>query len=176
MSNPPTNTSIHPGFSSANAAATPWDAARRKLEATNVYWIATTRPDGQPHLAPLLAIVHDDRVFFATGAHERKARNIATNQRATIVSGDSTDHGLDIVIEGTVHRVTDEPTLVHLAELWEAKYGPGWRFIVANGAFYHAEASIREDDPGAALVFEITPNQAFGFGKGDPYSQTRWRW
>jgi hypothetical protein len=30
-------------------------------------------------------------------------------------------------------------------------------------------------DAGTALVFEIVATSAFGFHKGEPFSQTRWR-
>ena len=48
-----------------------------------------------------------------------------------------------------------------------AKYGEDWRFTVRDGTFHH--------DQGYALVFRIEPEKAFGFGKGEQFSQTRWR-
>ena len=47
------------------------------------------------------------------------------------------------------------------------KYGEEWRFEVRDGAFDH--------EHGRALVFEVAPRTAFGFGKGETFSQTRWR-
>jgi hypothetical protein len=60
-----------------------------------------------------------------------------------------------------------EDDLPHrLADGLVAKYGEVWRFTVQDGAFLSAG--------GRALVFEIAPVTAYGFGKG-PYSHTRWR-
>ena len=47
------------------------------------------------------------------------------------------------------------------------KYGEDWRFQVADGEFRH--------DAGGALVFAVAPSVVFGFAKGDPFGQTRWR-
>jgi hypothetical protein len=38
-----------------------------------------------------------------------------------------------------------------------------------DGAFHHQQGE------GRALVFEVAPVTAFGFGKGNEFSQTRWR-
>jgi len=40
---------------------------------------------------------------------------------------------------------------------------------------YQDTGSLRETDTGAAWVFEVSPTKVFGFGKGEPFSQTRWR-
>jgi hypothetical protein len=52
-------------------------------------------------------------------------------------------------------------------------YGQDWRFEVVDGAFVHANDSLRGDDPGSAHVFAVVPGSVFAFGKGEPYSQTR---
>ena len=76
--------------------------------------------------------------------------------------------GLDLVVEGEAVNVADDARLERLAGLYEEKYGAAWRFQVRDGAFVHSG--------GSALVFEVAPITAFGFGKGsDTFSQTRWR-
>jgi hypothetical protein len=50
-------------------------------------------------------------------------------------------------------------------------YGQDWRFEVVDGAFVHANDSLRGDDPGSAHVFAVVPRSAFG--KGEPHSETR---
>jgi hypothetical protein len=166
---------LDPRFSSDDAEPTPWTEGRRHRERAEVYWLATVRPDGRPHVAPLLAVWLDGALYFSTGPGERKAKNLASNPRCVITTGCNTQEGLDLVVEGDAVRVIDDAKLRRVAELYEAKYGSAWRFEVRDGAFYHGSVSLRETDPGAALVFEIAPMTAFGFGKGDSYSQTRWR-
>ena len=77
--------------------------------------------------------------------------------------------GLDIVVEGEAVRETDEAMLRRLADAWVAKYGEDWRFEVSDGAFAHT------DGVGHAHVFRVQAATVFGFGKGQPFSQTRWR-
>jgi Pyridoxamine 5'-phosphate oxidase len=48
---------------------TPWARARGLLEAaTATYWSTTVRPDGTPHVRPVLAVWVDDGLFFAPPA------------------------------------------------------------------------------------------------------------
>ena len=75
------NETIDARYSSEDAAATPWNEARRQLEEAGVYWISTVRPDGRPHVTTLLAVLVDDALYFCTGAEERRRR---TSRRTRI--------------------------------------------------------------------------------------------
>lgn len=163
-------------FSSPGAEPQPWDAGRRTLSRAEVYWLATVRADGRPHITPLLAIWMDERLHFCTGPGEQKAKNLEANDQCAILTGANVTDGLDVVVEGRATRVTDDETLRRLAADYEAKYGSDWRFAVQDGAFRHGPESLRGEDPGTAIVFTVVSQSAFGFGKGAMYSQTRWRW
>lgn len=154
-------------FSSDDAVPTPWAEAQARLENAAVYWLSTVRPDGRPHVTPLIAVWLDDALHFCTGPGERKAKNLEHNARITITTGcNALDEGLDLVVEGDAVAVRDEGTLQRLADRYAEKY-EGWHFTVRDGAF--------EGDGGRALVFQIAPKTVFAFGKGDQFSQTRWR-
>src|SRR5215218_221922 len=128
-------TELDARFSSESATPTGWSQAREGLEGAEIYWLSTVRPDGRPHVTPLIAVWHDGALYFCTGADERKAKNIAQNAHCTITTGcNSLDKGLDIVIEGDAARVSDEPTLRRVAGAYEAKYGSTWHFDVRDGA------------------------------------------
>lgn len=162
-------TTLQTAFSSADATPTPWAAARERLERAEVYWLTTVRPDGRPHVTPLIAVWLDGTPYFCTGATERKAQNLAHNAQCALTTGcNSLNEGLDLVIEGDAARVTDEATLRRVADAYESKYGSPWSFAVRDGALHGGEGNI-------ALVFAVIPTTAFGFGKGEPFSQTRWR-
>ncbi|BCJ74437.1 pyridoxamine 5'-phosphate oxidase [Catellatospora sp. IY07-71] len=155
-------------YSSEDAISTPWEQAREQLARAQVYWLSTVRPDGRPHVTPVIAVWADGAVHVCTGPGERKAHNLAENPHCVLTTGSSTlAEGLDLVVEGDAVRVTDEPSLQRLAGIWLAKYGQEWRFTVSDGAFHHAG--------GTALVFRIEPAKAFGFGKGLHFSQTTYR-
>ena len=155
-------------FSSPDATPTPWEEAREPLAKAEVYWLSTVRPDGRPHVTPLIAVWLDGALHFCTGETERKNKNLARNPRVVLTTGcNSLSEGLDLVIEGNAVRVSDETKLQRLAESYVSKYGEDWRFTVRDGVFHHSE--------GTALVYEVRPKTAFGFAKGEPGGQTRWR-
>src|SRR4051812_24993810 len=70
-------TTFDPEYSSPSASAIAWSTGQRALGAVQIYWLATVRPDGRPHLTPLIAVWLDGRLYFSTGDEERKAKNLA---------------------------------------------------------------------------------------------------
>jgi pyridoxine/pyridoxamine 5'-phosphate oxidase len=155
-------------FSDPAAGPTPWSHAARALERAELYWLTTVRVDGRPHVTPLIGLGEGEVVYFCTGLREQKARNLEHNNRVALTTGNNSwAEGLDVVVEGSAVRVTDQNALRRLADAYESKYGSDWHFDVRGGAFY--------GDGGEALVYQVAPSTAFAFGKGDEYSQTRWR-
>jgi nitroimidazol reductase NimA-like FMN-containing flavoprotein (pyridoxamine 5'-phosphate oxidase superfamily) len=153
-------------FSSEDATATPWAAAREILEKAEIYWLSTVRPDGRPHVTPLLAVWLDDALYFCTGRDERKAKNLGRNAHCAITTGaNALGEGMDVVVEGDAAGIRDEPTLQRLANEYLVKYGEDWRFTARDGVLVGAG--------GEAVVYRLTPKRAFGFGRGT-FSQTRW--
>ena len=127
---------LHPDFSSPNATPTPWGEARSRLEAAEIYWLSTVRPDGRPHVTPLIALVLDGASYFCTGPTERKARNLEANPYCVLTTGcNALGEGLDVVVEGEVVRVTDEPTLQRVADAYADKYPEPFRFAVRDGTY-----------------------------------------
>ena len=154
-------------YSSSGATATTWAEAREVLRSAEVYWLSTVRPEGRPHVTPLLSVWMDGSLFFCTGGGERKAMNLVTNPHCVLTTGcNGLDSGVDLVVEGDAVRVSDDATLQRLAAGYLTKYGSDWHFDVREGAF-HGEG-------GEAVVYEVAPVTAFAFGKGE-FSQTRWR-
>ncbi|MGR8010850.1 pyridoxamine 5'-phosphate oxidase family protein [Streptomyces hypolithicus] len=154
-------------YSDEEATAASWPDAVARLAAAELFWLTTVRPDGRPHVTPLLGVWLDDALYFCTGPAERKAKNLAASPHVALTTGANTLHeGFDLVIEGKAAQDTDEARLRRLAAAYATKYGPEWHFDIVDGAF-HTQST------GRALVFRVEPTTAFGFGKG-VYSQTRW--
>ena len=63
-------TELHAGFSSQGAHPTEWAEGRQHLEEAEVFWLSTVRPDGRPHVTPLLAVWCADAMYFCTGSEE----------------------------------------------------------------------------------------------------------
>jgi PPOX class probable F420-dependent enzyme len=128
---------LHPRFSSPGATAMPWAEARGRLRDAEIFWVTTVRPDGRPHVTPLVAAWLDDALYFSTGEDERKAKNLTANPNVVMTTGcNALRDGADLVIEGEAARVSDEATLRRVAEELVRKYD--WHFDVRDGAFYEA--------------------------------------
>ena len=161
---------IH-GYSHPDATPTPWEVGREQIVDAETFWLSTVRPDGRPHVTPLIAVWHGDAIWFTTGAEERKARNLANNASCILTTGRSEllEGGLDVVLEGAAEQVTDDAELQSIAEAFAAKYGTEtWDFVVHGGAFSHRKVG------GRALVFRVRPVRGLGFRKGKIPSQTTW--
>src|ERR687889_1120949 len=114
-------------FSDSDAAALPWSEVVRVLESSEMFWLSTVRRDGRPHVAPLPAMWLDGKLHFCTGAHEQKAKNLEANPDVVLTTGtNSFRSGLDVVVEGTVARVSDSGMLARLAQMWRDKIN--WSF------------------------------------------------
>ncbi|MCL3859703.1 pyridoxamine 5'-phosphate oxidase family protein [Actinotalea sp. K2] len=164
------STELDPQYSSPGATATPWATARDRLRSAGTYVLGTVRPDGRPHATTVIAVWHDDALWFCTGPHERKARNLADNPHCVLSTGTGNDlhEGLDLVVEGGAEQVRDGSVLRHVVDAYVEKYGEQWRFVVDDGELRHGEGH-------RGLVFRVAPRTVFGFAKGEPFSQTRWR-
>jgi len=155
-------------FSDSGATATGWDQTRSALEAAELFWLTTVRAGGRPHVTPLVAVWLDDAIHFTTGPQEQKAINLNDNPQVALTTGcDRWDGGLDIVVEGTAVRVTDDQTLERLARAWTAKWDGRWHFVARDGAFHHKGG-------GEALVYSVRPAKVLAFGK-EPFSHTTHR-
>jgi hypothetical protein len=167
---PDVTAEIH-GFSSPDATPTPWAEGLDHVSGADTFWLSTVRPDGRPHVTPLIAVWHGDSIWFTTGQDERKAKNLAENSSCVLTTGrsDLAEGGLDVVLEGRAEQVTAEAELEPIAEAFAAKYGRDtWNFDVSDGAFSVGETG------GRAIVFRVRPVRGLGFRKGDVFSQTTW--
>jgi len=158
-------------FSGEDAVPTAWERGREVLRDAELYWVTTVRPDGRPHVTPLIGVWWEGALHFTTGASERKARNLAANPHCALTTGvNSLADGLDVVVEGAAAHVTDPASLAGVADAFVAKYGP--HFAKPDGTWAGLDDMIRD---GEVMLFRVAPVKAFGFGKGTTYSETRWR-
>ena len=150
----------------------PWSRALEALEVADArnqtHFLATTRPDRRPHVAAIGALWVDGRFYFTSGAGTRKSRNLAENPNC-VISVSLT--GIDLVVEGTAAKVTDDETLERLAERYAAQ---GWPASVKDGAFT-AEYSAPSAGPPPWDLYVLTASTAFGVLTIEPGGATRWR-
>jgi general stress protein 26 len=157
-------------YSDDQAQAVPWAEAVARLAAAEVAWIVTVRPDGRAHATPMVPVVDDGKVYFHTGSTEVKYANVTANPHVLVLAGDTTwDGGLDVAVEGTAAPVTDEGSLRRLADRYRDRWDGRWVLDVRDG-------KVATSTPGTqAVVFEVTPDRAFGHSKGDPFGQTNYQ-
>ena len=147
---------IVPGyeFSAKKTGLLPWKWAAERLKKSRQYWIATTRPDGAPHLMIIWGLWFEDSFWFSTGAASRKARNLAANPKCVIGTDDAAKA---VILEGTVESVdTQDADFEKFAKAYQKKYA--W--------------DVREM---AQPLYRFRPDVGFGlFEKKFEQSATRW--
>ena len=159
-------TTLNELCSDPGATPTSWEDARKLLEAAELFWIATVRSDGRPHITPLVAVWLDDALHFCTGESEQKAANLVGNQGVILLTGcNQWDGGMDVVVEGHAVRVTDRDTLERLAAAWRRKWDGRWTYQPSSEGF---EGDVSE----RVLVFTVRPEKVLAFAKGN-FSHTR---
>src|SRR5436305_14225844 len=96
----------------------PWGWAVERLEKSHNYWIATTRPDGGPHLMVVWGIWWQDAFWFSTGARTRKSKNIAANPRC-VIGTEQADEA--IILEGAAQPIRDRAVWKQFVQIYNPK-------------------------------------------------------
>lgn len=153
--------------------ALPWSRARDLLttdtpKPETACFLGTSRPDGRPHSAGIGPLWLDGDLYFTSSPITRKSRNLAENPACTISLRLT---GLDLVLEGTASRVTDQDTLERAAAGYRAG---GWPATVEGDAFT-APFSAPSAGPPPWQLYRLTIHTAIGVASAEPYGATRWR-
>jgi hypothetical protein len=142
------------------SGTTSWDVARERLanpEHQRTSWLATTRPDGRPHLMPVIATWIDDALHLVVGEGTRKGRNLAADDRCVIATSSTTLPSLDIVLEGRAEPVTDDDAVRHIAEVLTKS---GWPLEAKGDKVDGPNAPTAGPPP--YTIYRIVPAKAFG--------------
>jgi Pyridoxamine 5'-phosphate oxidase len=165
----------------AGPATTPWDVARERLanpDESWTNWLATTRPDGRPHLMPVIAVWVDDAFHFIAAASTRKARNLAENDRCVIALSSRTLPSMDIVVEGRAEPLSDPDEVLRMADVFRSN---NWPLDVRGSEVFGPNAPSAGPPP--YRIFRMVPSKAFGlpgtygmdkFDPNDLPKPTRW--
>src|SRR6185503_10114228 len=137
-----------------------WKWAEDRLKKSRQYWIATTRPDGRPHVMVIWALWMDATLYFSTGSTSRKARNLDRNPHCTMCTENAAEA---VVLEGTVETEKRVERIREFLKLYEKKY----KFDMSG----MAEDLLSLKEP----VFRLKPKTGFGLAeKTFSTSATRW--
>jgi hypothetical protein len=124
----------------------PWAWARKRLEESRNYWVASTTAEGTPHSRPVWGIWLEERFLFDTGS--RIGTHLMARSDVTIhlESGDEV-----VIVEGTAERLRDPEALQ--------------RFLTAYNPKYNA---AHTEPPGAVLA--VIPSRAYGWVSDPTFS------
>lgn len=142
-------------FPKEPAEQLPWSHALERLESAQNYWLATTRPDGRPHVTPLWGAWVDGALYFDGLPTTQWARNVAKNPAASVhlESGDDV-----VILEGVMDDLTTSAELgERIIQVWNAKYG-----------------RLRPDPAGSG-VFRFRPRTGRGWSTNTLTDGARWR-
>lgn len=153
------------------SAELPWSRPRDilasdKPEAGLTFFVATLRPSGRPHSAGVGAVWVDDALYFTSGPGTLKSRNLAVNPACSV---SVRLRGIDLVLEGEAHRVTDASTLERLATVYRTS---GWPAEVDVDAFT-APYSAPSAGPPPWHLYRLTLHTAVGVASTEPHGATR---
>lgn len=97
-----------------------WTDVERKLESAMVYWFASTRPDGRPHVIPRDGTWLDGGLYYGGSVDTVHHRNVTRNPYVAVHIGDGQEA---IIIEGMVQREAPTEDLARrLADASSVKY------------------------------------------------------
>ncbi len=142
-------------FPQAPDALLPWSHAVERLERARSYWLATTRPDGRPHVTPLWSVWVDGALYFDGLPTTQWARNLTQNPAATVhlESGDDV-----VILDGVVDDLETSAELgARIIQAWDAKYGRLHPNPAENG------------------IFRFRPRTARGWSTSSLADGTRWQ-
>ncbi len=137
-----------------------WETVVAKLARARNYWLATVRPDGRPHVAPVWGFWTADALHFGTDPTSRKGRNLTERPDIAVhlESGDDV-----VILEGEVETIDDPAVVRPIMAAYKEKYA----ISPADGDALDAQASA---------ILRLRPRVAFAWLESSfPDTATRFR-
>lgn len=140
-----------------------WAVAEAWLRDSRHFWLATTRPDGRPHVVPRWGVWVEGKFWYDGSPETRHARNAAGNPACALhlESGDRV-----LVLEGSTGMTgpVTGPVAEPISQEFARKYAP---------AYSPPADAWSGDDGGGMMVFR--PDRGFAWSEF-PADVTRYRW
>ena len=117
--------------------------------------VATAGKGGMPHLVPVCHVLHNGKIYFASGNDGRKMKNLAEDPRVTVTVDSYSDVWpalRGVMVQGTAKLIEGGPRFRRIRALLYRKYPQ-----------YPREAALSESD---SVVVEVTPVRVFSWGRG----------
>ncbi len=114
--------------------------------------IATVRPDGRPHVAPIWFVLDGDELLFTTWHTTAKAANLRHNPQLSLCVDDETPPFAFVKYDGEARFFDDPQALRHWATVIAARYMGGEQ----------AEAFGKRNAVPGELLVRVTPLSIHG--------------
>jgi hypothetical protein len=149
------------GLPTTSKGLLPWKWAAERLTRSREYWIATTSPDGAPHVMVIWGLWWENEFCFSTGSESRKARNLDKNPKCVICNEDANEA---VIVEGVAERMRDVPRIRKFLSIYGRKY----KFDMSG----MVDEMISLKEP----IFVVRPHKVFGWAeKTFAKRATRWK-
>lgn len=102
------------------AVEIPWSNVTERLVKATHFWLVTVGLRGAPHVIPVDAVWHDDRLYFASSPKTVTARNLVRDPR---VVAHLEDARAVAIIEGLAERCDAALVPTAVPELYAEKFG-----------------------------------------------------
>ena len=142
------------GVSTAKKGMLPFSHFEKHFGNNRNYFVATTMPDGGPHVMPVWGVWHAGRFYFSTGSNTRKARNLAKRPQLVITTEDGAQ---PIIVEGRAARLAKAGAFKGAAAAYKKKYD--WTLTLDMGNVYE----VRPTKVTARLVVASTGQRCSHF-------------
>jgi nitroimidazol reductase NimA-like FMN-containing flavoprotein (pyridoxamine 5'-phosphate oxidase superfamily) len=114
-----------------------WADVGRTLERARVYWMASTRPDGRPHVVPRDGLWIDDALYYGGSPETVHHRNVTQNPHVVVHVGDGYEA---VIVEGKVDL--EEPADEMATRLSESSFAKYPQYGRPNPAMYRSGVSV----------------------------------
>jgi Pyridoxamine 5'-phosphate oxidase len=142
------------GFPRSIRELLPWSHAETRLVSARAYWLATTAPNGCPHVTPVWGVWLDRYLFFDGLPTTRWARNLTAHPSASINLASTAEV---VVVTGVVDDFQADPIMSQrIVAAWTVKY------------------ATLVPDPAGDGVFRFTARLARGWSNERLGDGTRW--
>jgi nitroimidazol reductase NimA-like FMN-containing flavoprotein (pyridoxamine 5'-phosphate oxidase superfamily) len=124
----------------------------RLLARERVCRVATTASSGMPHVVPVVHVLVDGKICFASERGATKVQHLRTNPHVAVtvdVYAEDWSGLRGVMVQGVAALIDRGPRFRKLRRLLYEKYPQ-----------YPAEAAVEEGD----VIVEITPRHAFAWG------------
>jgi PPOX class probable F420-dependent enzyme len=123
------------------------------LDRSRTAVLATVRPDGRPHAAPIWFDLDGDELIFTTGESTVKGRNMRRDPRVSLCIEEEEPPFHFVLIEGTSELTAEDPDLLY----WATRIGG--RYMGTESAEEYGRRNAVEGE----LLVRVTPEKIIAY-------------